>query len=89
MNYTSPTKELERLLMSAKLRVGKNPILKWMLSGCVPIYDTNENIRLDKSKSTKRIDGIIALIMALAGTLSEEKENKDSKYNDPTIEITF
>lgn len=60
-----------------------------MLSGCVPIYDTNENIRLDKSKSTKRIDGIIALIMALAGTLSEEKENKDSKYNDPTIEITF
>jgi phage terminase large subunit-like protein len=89
MNYTSPTKEFERLLRSGKLRVGKNPILKWMLSGCVPIFDTNENVRLDKAKSTKRIDGIIASIMALAGTLSEEKENKDSKYNDPTIEITF
>jgi phage terminase large subunit-like protein len=89
MNYTSPTKEFERLLRSGKLRAGKNPILKWMLSGCVPIFDTNENVRLDKFKSTKRIDGIIASIMALAGTLSEEKENKDSKYNDPTIEITF
>jgi phage terminase large subunit-like protein len=89
MNYTSPTKEFERLLRSGKLRAGKNPILKWMLSGCVPIFDTNENVRLDKAKSTKRIDGIIASIMALAGTLSEEKENKDSKYNDPTIEITF
>lgn len=89
MNYTSPTKEFERLLMSGKLRVGKNPVLKWMLSGCVPIYDTNENVRLDKSKSTKRIDGIIASIMALAGTLSEDKEPEKSKYNDPEIPITF
>lgn len=89
MNYTSPTKEFERLLRSAKLRVGNNPILKWMLSGVVPIYDTNENVRLDKSRSTKRIDGIIASIMALAGTLSEEKEPPGSKYNDPTVEITF
>lgn len=89
MNYTSPTKEFERLLLSGKLRVGKNPILKWMLSGCVPIFDTNENVRLDKAKSTKRIDGIIASIMALAGTLSEEKETTKSKYNDPTVDFNF
>ena len=80
MNYSSPTKEFERLVLSGKLRVGKNPILKWMLSGCVTKPDMNENIRLDKSKSTKRIDGIIASIMALAGTLSE-KETNESKYN--------
>ena len=89
MNYTSPTKEFERLLRSGKIRAGSNPILKWMLSGCVPIFDTNENVRLDKSKSTKRIDGIIASIMALAGTLSEEKEPESSKYNDPNEPIFF
>ncbi|XRE42232.1 Phage terminase, large subunit [Tenacibaculum discolor] len=88
MNYTSPTKEFQRLIMSAKLRVGKNPILKYMLSGCVPIYDTNENVRLDKSKSTKRIDGIIASIMAMAGTMTVE-EVDESKYNNPEEEITF
>jgi len=55
----------------------------------VPIYDTNENVRIDKSRSTKRIDGIIASIMALAGTLSEETESNQSKYNDPSVEITF
>ncbi|WP_435263030.1 terminase large subunit [Tenacibaculum sp. nBUS_03] len=88
MNYTSPTKELMRLIMSEKLRVGNNPILKWMLSGCVPIYDTNENVRLDKSKSTTRIDGIIASIMAIAGTMTIE-EVKESKYNNPDEEITF
>ena len=84
-NYSSPTKEFERLILSKKIRVGKNPVLKWMLSGCVAISDTNENIRLDKSKSTKRIDGIIASIMALAGTLSEEETN-ESKYNDLDID---
>jgi phage terminase large subunit-like protein len=88
MNYTSPTKEFMRLVMSGKLRVGNNPILKWMLSGCVAITDTNENIRLDKSRSTKRIDGIIASIMALAGTMGVEESN-DSKYNDPNVEVFF
>ena len=86
MNYTSPTKELMRLIMSGKLRVGKNPVLKWMLSGCVSISDTNENIRIDKSRSTTRIDGIIASIMALAGTMTIEESN-ESKYNDPDTEI--
>jgi Phage terminase-like protein, large subunit len=89
MNYSSPTKEFERLLMSNKLRVGNNPVLKWMLSGCVPIYDTNENVRIDKSRSTKRIDGIIASIMALAGTLSEDIEGQESKYNNPETEIVL
>lgn len=82
MNYTSPTKEFERLVMAKKIRVGNNPILKWMLSGCVIKPDVNENIRLDKSKATKRIDGVIASIMALAGTLSEVEEMKPSKYNN-------
>jgi len=88
MNYTSPTKEFMRLVMSGKIRVGNNPILKWMLSGCVAITDTNENIRIDKSRSTKRIDGIIASIMALAGTMTIEEKN-DSKYNDPGVEVFF
>ncbi len=88
MNFSSPTKEFERLVRSGKLRVGKNPILKWMLSGCVPQFDENENVRLTKAKATKRIDGIIASIMGLAGTLSI-KEQEKSKYNDPEENISF
>lgn len=85
MNYDSPTKEFERLILSQKIRVGKNPVLKWMLSGCVPVYDNNENVRLVKGRSTKRIDGVIAAIMALAGTLTP-KETNESKYNTMIIE---
>ena len=71
------------------MRHGGHPILKWMISGCVAYMDPNENIRYAKNKSTKRIDGIIATVMALAGTMTEIETN-ESKYNntDPD-EITF
>jgi len=86
--YTTPTKELEILLSTGKIRFGNNPIILWALSGCVPIYDSNENVKLSKSISTKRIDPVIASIMALAGTLTEEPR-KESKYNDPEVIPTF
>jgi len=88
LEYTTPTKELEILISTGKIRAGKNPILKWALSGCVPIEDSNENKRLSKAKATKRIDPIIATIMALAGTLAEPQK-KESKYNDPEVKPTF
>jgi phage terminase large subunit-like protein len=52
--------------------------MEWML-GCVTIEDHNENIRISKGKSHangKRIDGIIAAIMALGGS---------PKKNNPSI----
>ena len=88
-HFSFPTKEFEKLIYSGKMRHGGHPILKWMISGCVAYMDPNENIRYAKNKSTKRIDGIIATVMALAGTMTEIETN-ESKYNntDPD-EITF
>lgn len=86
-NYSFPTKEFERLTYSGKIKHDGNPVLEWMLSGCVVISDTNENIRISKSRSHaggKRIDGIIASIMALGGSLSPKEEV--SKYSKPLDE---
>lgn len=88
-NFTAPTEHFETLIKTGKLRVGKNPILKWMLSGCVPKRGATNYVMLDKGKSTKRIDGIIASIMALAGAMSVEKENPKSKWDDPETEHFF
>lgn len=90
MEYSNPTKQFERLLYAGKIRHGGNPVLKWMLAGCIVLPDTNENIRLSKKHSTRRIDGIIASIMALGGSLTpDEDEQEESQYNDPNKEITF
>ncbi|MFF4952288.1 terminase large subunit [Streptomyces chattanoogensis] len=64
------SKELERLLREGQIRHGGNPVLRWNAS-CVEIYtDGNDNIRPvkpDRSKSSARIDGIAAAVMAMDG----------------------
>lgn len=83
--YSTPTKEFEKLVLSGKIRHGGNPLLRYSLSGATPVYDSNENVRLDKSRSTKRIDPLQASIMALAGTITIE-EDDDGKYSKPMDE---
>ena len=85
-HFSFPTTEFEKLAFSGKFRHGGHPILAWTLSGCVAYEDPNENIRYVKNKSTKRIDPIIATIMALAGTITEDNGNQ-SKYNNDNEEI--
>ena len=85
-NFSHPTKMFEKLVYEGKIKHDGNPVMEWMLSGCVTIEDHNENIRISKGKSHangKRIDGIIAAIMALGGSLSPKEETNESYYNDP------
>lgn len=73
---SDPTKELERLVVSKQIEHGGNPILTWMAGNVTTREDENGNIRPDKAKSTGRIDGIVALIMALRCSLAAETEQK-------------
>mgnify|MGYP001016998792 FL=1 len=87
-NMSFPTKTFEKLVYEGKLKHDGNPILEWMLSGCVVIQDANENVKIHKGNSNKhgkRVDGIIAAIMALGGSMSPKEEV--SKYSKPTNDI--
>ncbi len=66
---TSPTKEWEKLVVSGKLRHGGNPVLRWMASNVAVEIDAAGNLRPSKKKSTERIDGIVAGVMALGRAL--------------------
>lgn len=58
-------KALERLYMAGELAHGNNPVLTWMASNLVVREDPAGNIKPDKAKSTERIDGMVALAMAI------------------------
>jgi phage terminase large subunit-like protein len=60
-----PTKELEKLVLSKLMAHGGNPVLRWMASNTSVESDSNGNIKPSKKKSTEKIDGIVALVMAL------------------------
>ena len=67
---SAPTKDLGAMILSRKLKHGGHPVLRWMASNMVVRQDPNGNLAPDKSKVTERIDGIVALIMAVKASLS-------------------
>ena len=64
-SMSPPTKELLRLVLDARLAHGGNPVLRWMADNLVVQTDPAGNIKPNKAKSTAKIDGMVALIMAL------------------------
>jgi phage terminase large subunit-like protein len=50
----------------------KNPVLTWNASNAVVATDPAGSRKLDKSKATGRIDGMVALVMAV-GLASRSK----------------
>lgn len=61
---SEPTKNFRELVLSGNIIHDNNPVLTWAISNAVTKQDHNENIMLDKDKSTNRIDPIAAVINA-------------------------
>jgi len=64
-SMAAPTKELERRLIGRELAHDGNAVLRWMASNVTVAQDPAGNMKPDKAKSTEKIDGIVALVMAL------------------------
>lgn len=73
-NYNEPTKRLLELVKGRKIEHGGNPLLRWMASNLAVKTDPSGNLRPDKSKSSDKIDGMTALLMALGVALTEPPE---------------
>ena len=63
---TAPTKEMLGLVISKRLRHGGHPVLRWMADNLVVRTDPAGNLKPDKEKSRQKIDGMVALIMAIS-----------------------
>lgn len=75
-SLTSPMKDLERLVMSEKLNHGGNPVLRWMAGNVALEEDSAGNYKPSRKRSADKIDGIVALVMAIASAnLADEEGN--------------
>lgn len=61
----APSKELEKLVAEKKIRHNGHPVLRWMAKNVAISQNADGEIRPNKKKSTEKIDGILALVMAL------------------------
>ena len=64
-SLSAPAKSLERAILSRRLRHNGHPVLRWCVSNVALETDAAGNIKPSKSKSTERIDGVVALVMAI------------------------
>ncbi len=74
LSLSDPTKTLHELIMARKIRHAGHPVLRWHASNAVARRDPAGNIKLDKEKSRKKIDGMAALVNAVAGAISHPPE---------------
>lgn len=64
-SMSDPSKELEKAILDKKLAHGNDPVIRWMAANCVIYTDPNDNIKVKKEAVANKIDGVIAIIMAL------------------------
>ena len=64
-DMSPPTKELMKLTLEEKVAHAGHPVLRWMMDNIFIRTDPSGNIKPDKEKSTEKIDGAVATIMAL------------------------
>ena len=81
-DMSPPTKELMKLTLEKKIAHGGHPVLRWMADNIFIRTDPAGNIKADKEKSTERIDGVIALIMALDRAIRCGNDTSESVYEN-------
>ncbi|MFI9465746.1 terminase large subunit [Streptomyces xiamenensis] len=91
-SMSPPLKELARLLRQGSperpvLRHGGNPAMRWQIDNLAVATDPSENVKPDKRTSADKIDGVVALIMALDRARNAAPAAGPSAYEERGLEV--
>ena len=70
-----------RLVLERKLNHGGHPVLRWNMDNAFVRTDPAGNLKIDKERSTEKVDGAVALVMALDLALKNANSGA-SVYDD-------
>ena len=65
VSQSAPTKEMEKMVLKKKLVHGNNPVLRWQMQNVQLRIDPANNCKVDKQKSSEKVDGVISTIMGI------------------------
>jgi phage terminase large subunit-like protein len=83
----SSCKLLEALVVEGRLRHGANPVATWNANHVCVYTDPTGMIKPDKAKSNEKIDGIAALVNALALASTDEDTGEAANLDDWKIRL--
>lgn len=74
-NMSEPMKMLQALVLQGRFHHDGDPVLTWMVSNVVAHLDAKDNIYPRKEFPENKIDGVVALIMALGRSMNNEDDS--------------
>lgn len=80
-SMSPPTKEMMNLTLQRKIAHSGHPVLRWNMDNICIRRDPAGNIKADKAKSTEKIDGAVAMIMALDRAIRCGNDSSESVYD--------
>ena len=86
LNFSEPMKTLDGLIRSRQIRHNDDPVMTWMISNVVAKQDAKDNVYPRKERDENKIDGAVALIMALGRAIVAEPETV-SPWEDPDFRM--
>lgn len=84
LNMNNPTKELAKHFHDGNVIHDGNTLMRWMFQNVDVIWDSNGNVKVSKKDQNKKVDGVVAMIMALGQYIEWKATNQI-----PTDEIRF
>ncbi len=89
-SMSTPSEALENIILSKAVNHQSNPVLDWQIDNVVMLKDASGNIKPSKARSKDKIDGVVALIIAIGIWLSEmAKPDEKSRYEQDGNELGF
>jgi len=67
VGMNGPCRKLQADIENRELFHGSNPVLRWMMGNVTMTTNNNDQMRPNKQKSTDKIDGVVASLMAIGG----------------------
>lgn len=81
-SMSSPTKELEKLVLEKKITHNGHKVLRWNIDNIIVRQDPAGNIKIDKAKSSEKVDGAVAMVMALDRAIRVGNVSTSSVYDE-------
>jgi phage terminase large subunit-like protein len=88
LNFSEPMKELDSLIRSGRIQHNGDPVFTWMLSNVTAKLDRKDNVYPNKERPENKIDGPVALIMAI-GRAMQKEDNSIQSAIDNLIRATY
>jgi phage terminase large subunit-like protein len=83
LNFSEPMKTLDGLIRASQIRHDGDPVQTWMISNVVAKADKKDNVYPNKARPENKIDGVVALLMALNRSLNGAEQNISAFLDNP------